>query len=198
LSDEGEQLLAHVADLMDGNKEVIVQNPVRNVRELLAVSMEASKREDSNGMPDVEAFLAASPNEGQVEQQAVSAEESVAEGPAEPTTEEEESDESPAEPGAARLASAELPVEESADDSQPKADAEPKATQDAADETLTVVQQPADNSQDEEAATAEQEEVEKPTRKVKKSRPKRKAGAIASKKEQAEDDEPPKLIFQQF
>lgn len=152
LSDEGEQLLAQIADLMDGNKQVIVQNPVRNVRELLAVSMDASRPEDSNGMSDVEAFLAASPNEGQVEQQDVSAGESVA---------------------------------------------ELDGSQEATAVTPSVDQQPTDNSQDEETATAEQEKVEKPTRKVKKSRPKRKAGAVAAKKQQA-DDTPPKLIFQQF
>jgi len=92
LSDEGEQLLAQVADLMDGNEQVIVQNPVRNVRELLAVSMDASAREESNGMTDVEAFLAASPDEPQQQQQEASSGESVAEAPAQPTSNQDESE----------------------------------------------------------------------------------------------------------
>jgi hypothetical protein len=59
LSSEGEALLAQVDELMHGNAQEIADNPVRTVRELLAVSARPAKT--PTNAEAVEAFLASQP-----------------------------------------------------------------------------------------------------------------------------------------
>lgn len=59
LTDEGQQLLAQVDDLLNGNAEAIEGNPVRTVRELLEAP--SGKVEQSASRKRVEKFLAAKP-----------------------------------------------------------------------------------------------------------------------------------------
>ena len=61
LSDEGEQLLAQVDDLMTGNAEVIAGNPVRSVRELAQAPVSKPEAGKASNRDRVQAFLAAKP-----------------------------------------------------------------------------------------------------------------------------------------
>jgi hypothetical protein len=63
LSKAGQKLLAQVDELLQDNDRMIVGNPVRNVRELLAVALEpAGHKRDYDGA--VEAFLEKAPEAG--------------------------------------------------------------------------------------------------------------------------------------